>query len=74
MGNMMGQQMAGAGQQLGQQGLPAGSAPPAPAPSAPAKSLKDDLMELKDLFDSQLINQAEYDTQRGAIMKKHGMG
>ncbi len=73
MGNMMGQQMAGAAQQMGQQGFPAGSAPAAPAPSAPAKSLKDELMELKDLFDSQLINQAEYDTQRAAIMKNHGM-
>ena len=74
MGNMMGQQMAGAAQQMGQQGFPAGSAPAAPAPSAPAKALKEELMELKDLFDSQLINQAEYDTQRGAIMKQHGMG
>jgi membrane protease subunit (stomatin/prohibitin family) len=71
MGNMMGQQMAGAQQQMGQQGFPAGNAA---APAAPAKSLKDELTELKDLFDSQLINQAEYDAQRGAIMKKHGMG
>ncbi|GLH73926.1 hypothetical protein GETHLI_24280 [Geothrix limicola] len=71
MGNMMGQQMAGSQQMMGQQGFPAGSAP---APAAPAKSLKEELTELKDLFDSQLINQAEYDTQRGAIMKKHGMG
>jgi membrane protease subunit (stomatin/prohibitin family) len=71
MGNMMGQQMAGAQQQMGQQGAPSGNAP---APVAPAKSLKDELTELKDLFDSQLINQAEYDAQRGAIMKSHGMG
>ena len=71
MGNMMGQQMAGAQQQMGQQGFPAGSVP---AAAAPAKSLKEELTELKDLFDSQLINQSEYDAQRGAIMKKHGMG
>ena len=71
MGNMMGQQMAGAQQQMGQQGFPAGSAP---SPAMPTKSLKEELTELKDLFDSQLINQAEYDAQRGAIMKKHGMG
>jgi membrane protease subunit (stomatin/prohibitin family) len=70
MGNMMGQQMAGA-QQLGQPGAPAWNAQ---APAAPAKSLKEELTELKDLFDSQLINQAEYDAQRGAIMKSHGMG
>ena len=69
MGNMMGQQMAGAQQQLAQPG-----AAPASAPAAPAKSLKEELTELKDLFDSQLINQAEYDAQRGAIMKSHGMG
>ena len=72
MGNMMGQQMAGAQQQMGQQGYPGGAAPAAPA--APAKSLKEELTELKDLFDSQLISQAEFDAQRGAIMKKHGMG
>ncbi|WLT32560.1 SPFH domain-containing protein [Geothrix sp. PMB-07] len=71
MGNMMGQQMAGAQQQMAQQPFPAGSAS---AAAAPAKSLKEELVELKDLFDSQLINQAEYDAQRGAIMKKHGMG
>jgi membrane protease subunit (stomatin/prohibitin family) len=71
MGNMMGQQMTSAGQQMGQQGFPAGAAA---APAAPTKSLKDELTELKDLFDSQLINQAEYDTQRTTIMKKHGMG
>jgi membrane protease subunit (stomatin/prohibitin family) len=70
MGNMMGQQMAGA-QQMGQQGFTAGAAA---TPAAPTKSLKEDLTELKDLFDSQLINQAEYDAQRAAIMKKHGMG
>lgn len=66
MGNMMGAQM---GQAMGQ--MP--QAPPATAPAAPAKSLKDELSELKDLFDSQLINQAEFDKQRGAIMAKHGM-
>ncbi|MBK9795294.1 MAG: SPFH domain-containing protein [Holophagaceae bacterium] len=71
MGNMMGQQMAGAQQQMGQQGFPAGAAA---APAAPAKSLKEELTELKDLFDSQLINQVEFDAQRTAIMKKHGMG
>jgi membrane protease subunit (stomatin/prohibitin family) len=71
MGNMMGQQMAGAAGQMGQQGFPAGSAP---AAAAPAKSLKEELTELKDLFDSQLISQSEFDAQRGAIMKKHGMG
>lgn len=71
MGNMMGQQMAGAQQQMGQQAFPAGSAA---APAAPAKSLKDELTELKELFDGQLITQAEYDSQRAAILKKHGMG
>ncbi|MBK8572272.1 MAG: SPFH domain-containing protein [Geothrix sp.] len=71
MGNMMGQQMAGAQQQMGQQGFTAGSAP---AAGAPAKSLKEELTELKELFDGQLINQAEYDAQRAVIMKKHGMG
>ncbi len=70
MGNMMGQQMAGAAQGMGQQGFPAGNAPAA----TPAKSLKDELTELKELFDGQLINQVEYDSQRAAIMKKHGMG
>ena len=71
MGNMMGQQMGGVMGQMAQTPFPAGTAPAAPA--APAKSLKEGLMELKDLFDSQLINQQEYDTQRAAIMKKHGM-
>jgi len=56
---------------MGQQGFPAGNGS---APATPAKSLKDELTELKDLFDSQLINQAEYDGQRATIMKKHGMG
>lgn len=70
MGNMMGQQMAGA-QQMGQQGFPAGSAP---AASAPPKSLKEELTDLKELFDGQLISQVEYDAQRAVIMKKHGMG
>jgi membrane protease subunit (stomatin/prohibitin family) len=69
MGNLMGQQMAGAQLQMGQQGFPAGN-----APAAPAKSLKEELTELKELFDGQLITQAEYDAQRAVIMKKHGMG
>lgn len=73
MGNMMGQQMAGASQQMGQQGFPAGNAP-APAAAAPAKTLKEELTDLKELFDGQLITQAEFDAQRAAIMKKHGMG
>jgi len=71
MGNMMGQQMGAATGQMAQASFPAGAAP---APAAPAKSLKDELTELKELFDGQLITQAEYDTQRAAIMKKHGMG
>ena len=76
MGNMMGQQMGGAMGQMAQAPFPAGSAPAgAPAmPAAPAKSLKEELTELKDLFDSQLISQQEFDAQRGAIMRKHGMG
>lgn len=71
MGNMMGQQMAGASQQMGQQGFPAGNAP---APAAAAKTLKEELTDLKELFDGQLITQAEFDAQRAAILKKHGMG
>jgi membrane protease subunit (stomatin/prohibitin family) len=71
MGNVMGQQMTGAAQQMGQQPFPGGNAP---APAIPAKSLKDELTDLKELFDGQLINQAEYDGQRAVIMKKHGMG
>jgi membrane protease subunit (stomatin/prohibitin family) len=71
MGNMMGQQMGAGMGQMAQQPYPAGNAPAAPAASA--KSLKEELTDLKDLFDSQLITQAEFDTQRGAIMKKHGM-
>ncbi|MCE1205352.1 MAG: SPFH domain-containing protein [Holophagaceae bacterium] len=71
MGNMMGQQMAGAQQQMGQQGFPAGNSP---AAAAPLKSLKEELTELKELFDGQLISQGEYDAQRAVIMKKHGMG
>src|SRR5512133_210921 len=74
MGNMMGQQMTGAAQQMGQQGFPAGNAPAPAAPAAPAKSLKDELTDLKERFDSQLITQAEFDAQRAAILKKHGMG
>jgi hypothetical protein len=57
--------------QMAQAPFPAGAAP---ASAAPAKSLKDELTELKELFDGQLISQGEYDTQRAAIMKKHGMG
>jgi membrane protease subunit (stomatin/prohibitin family) len=74
MGNMMGQQMAGAAQTMGQQGFPAGNAPTGGGAAAPAKSLKDELTDLKELFDGQLINQAEYDAPRAIIMKKHGMG
>ena len=64
--------MAGSAAQMGQQGFPAGNAPPAAA--APAKSLKEELTDLKELFDSQLISQAEFDASRTIIMKKHGMG
>jgi len=71
MGNMMGQQMGGVAGQMAQTPYPAGSAPAAPA--APVKTLKEELMGLKDLFDSQLISQVEFDAQRTAIMKKHGM-
>jgi len=71
MGNMMGQQMGGVAGQMAQTPYPAGSAPAAPA--APVKTLKEELMGLKDLFDSQLISQTEFDAQRTAIMKKHGM-
>lgn len=71
MGNMMGQQMTGAAQQMGQQGFPAGNTP---AAAPPAKSLKDELTDLKELFDGQLISQVEYEAQRTVIMKKHGMG
>ena len=65
MGNLMGQQL----------GAAASNAQPAaaPAPAASARSLKEELTELKDLFDSQLISQAEFDKQRGTIMAKHGM-
>jgi len=77
MGNMMGQQMGGAAGQMQQQAYPQGFAQPQTvipaAPTAPAKTLKEELMELKDLMDSGLINQAEFDKQRGAIMVKHGM-
>jgi membrane protease subunit (stomatin/prohibitin family) len=74
MGSVMGQQMGGAMGQMAQATYPQGlAAPQAPAPAAPAKSLKDELTELKDLFDSQLITQAEYDKQRAAIMARHGM-
>ena len=72
MGNMMGQQMGGVMGQMAQAPFPAGSAPT--APPTPAKSLKEELTDLKDLFDSQLISQQEFDTQRAATMKKHGMG
>ncbi len=72
MGNMMGQQMGGVMGQMTQTPFPAGTAPAAPA--APTKSIKEELTDLKDLFDSQLITQQEFDAQRAAIMKKHGMG
>jgi len=70
MGNMVGQQMGGAMGQTAQAPYPQGTAA---APAAPAKTLKEELTELKDLFDSQLITQAEFDKQRAAIMAKHGM-
>jgi membrane protease subunit (stomatin/prohibitin family) len=63
VGNQMGQAMGGAA---------AGGQPP--PSSVPAKSIKEELTDLKDLFDSQLITQAEFDAQRQAIMRKHGMG
>lgn len=66
LGGAMGQQM--------QQALAPAPAPAAAAPAAPAKSLKEELTELKDLFDSQLITQAEFDAQRAVILKRHGMG
>ena len=72
MGGMMAGQMAQANQGF-QQPMGMG-APQAAAAAAPAKYIKEELPELKDLFDSQLINQAEFDAQRAAIMKKHGMG
>jgi predicted Zn-dependent peptidase len=56
---------------MGQQAqapYPAGQAAP-----AATKTLKEELTELKDLFDSQLISQAEFDKQRSAILSKHGM-
>jgi membrane protease subunit (stomatin/prohibitin family) len=71
MGNMMGQQMGAATGQMAQASYPAGATPTF---AAPTKSLKDELTELKELFDGQLISQGEYDTQRTTIMKKHGMG
>ncbi len=74
MGNMMGNQMGQAAAQMNQ-GFSQMGQPVAPAaPAVPAKTLKEELTDLKDLFDSQLISQAEFDAQRGAIMKKHGMG
>ena len=71
MGNMMGQQMGAAMGQMAQQPYPAGTAQPAPAS---AKGLKEELTDLKELFDGQLISQAEFDAQRAVILKKHGMG
>ncbi|MCL1909048.1 MAG: SPFH domain-containing protein [Holophagaceae bacterium] len=75
MGSMMGNQM---GQAIGTQG--GGQMPVAVAgltdgqqPSAPVKGLKEELTDLKDLLDSQLITQTEFDAQRMAVMKKHGM-
>jgi len=56
--------------QMAQAPFPAGQAAPAPVPT---KTLKEELTELKDLFDSQLITQAEFDKQRQAIMARHGM-
>lgn len=73
VGNLVGQQMGGAAGQMAQAPFPQGLAAPAAAAAAPTRSLKDELTELKDLFDSQLISQAEFDKQRAAIMAKHGM-
>ena len=72
MGSAMGQQMGGALGQMAQAPYPQGLAAPQAAP-VPAKSLKEDLTELKDLFDSQLITQVEYDKQRVAVLARHGM-
>ena len=74
MGNMMGNQMGQAAAQMNQGLGQMGQTVPAAAPAAPAKTLKEELTDLKDLFDSQLITQAEFDAQRGTILKKHGMG
>jgi membrane protease subunit (stomatin/prohibitin family) len=75
MGNLMGQQMGGAMGQMAQTPAPQGTAAPAPeAPAAPVRPLKEELVELKDLFDSELISQAEFDAQRAAILRRHGMG
>jgi len=73
MGSMVGQQMGGAMGQMAQAPFPQGTAAAQPPAAAPAKSLKEELTELKDLFDSQLITQAEYDKQRSAILARHGM-
>jgi membrane protease subunit (stomatin/prohibitin family) len=70
MGNLVGQQLGGATGQMAQAPYPQGTAPAAPAP---AKGIKEELTELKDLFDSQLITQAEFDKQRAAILARHGM-
>jgi multidrug resistance efflux pump len=56
----MGQQMGSAMVQLAQ------------AP-ATVKNLKEDLTEIKDLFDGQVITQAEFDQRRSAIMARCGM-
>jgi membrane protease subunit (stomatin/prohibitin family) len=74
MGGMMAGQMAQAAQGIAQPMGAPGQAPAAAAPAAPAKSIKEELTDLKELFDGQLISQAEFDAQRAAIMKKHGMG
>jgi membrane protease subunit (stomatin/prohibitin family) len=78
MGGMMAGQMAQASQGMAQpmaMGAPGQAPMAAPAaPAAPAKTLKEELTDLKELFDGQLITQAEFDAQRAAIMKKHGMG
>lgn len=45
----------------------------APAkPTGSAKSLKDELTELKELLDAKLITQPEYDAKRAEILKRHG--
>ena len=65
--NQMGQAVAG---QMGQAAHGGHAAPIAPMQG---KSLKEELTDLKELFDSQLITQAEFDAQRQTIMHKHGM-
>ena len=41
-------------------------------PAGPAKSLKEELTDLKELLDAKLISQQEYDAKRAEILKRHG--